>query len=305
MRRLALTLVLIVVVVAPACARSPSGPAEPVAEEQVGGPDGVDIAAARTTALDFLSDYAESPKRGIGPLRRLVAGPDLRSWVRWLGVQNHEFDGTIDGSVALRSAAFASLVPLRTSLRATVDIGASVTFSYSPSSGDPFERTRILDGPMTLERMGTAEWKVVDVTRDGVSMDAGITRFTRQTRRVAGVSVTLDSVFRFVPNWQFNLVVTNDSPATVGLDPTMAALIVKGPQDLQAIQTVPTQSLRQIRPGARVEALVAVPFQDSARGRALSLPFLGSDGRLRRFVFPLAGLIDAAPSRQTDSPSPG
>jgi hypothetical protein len=132
-------------------------------------------------------------------------------------------------------------------------------------------------------------------------MDAGITRFDRQTRRLAGVSVTLDSVFRFVPNWQFNLVVTNDTPGTIRLDPATAALVVRGPGNPEIVQTVPTSSLRRIAPGATVQALVAVPFQDSADGRVLSLPFIGSDRKLRTFVFPLGGLIDPAPGHAAAS----
>ncbi|HEY3264386.1 MAG TPA: hypothetical protein VGK12_04430 [Actinomycetota bacterium] len=295
MRRLSFVLALAVCGFA-ACAPSPVGPAQPVAQELVGGPDGIDAASARATALAFLSAYAHAPAGGLGALRALVVGPDLRSWVRWLGVQNREFDGTIRGDVDLRSASFVAFLPIRKAIGARVDVGASVTFSYEPNDVEPFERTRILDGPITLLRTGTADWRIVDLTRDGVSMDAGITRFDGQTHHLAGVSVRLDSVFRFVPNWQFNVVVTNETSATIGLDPATAALLVRDPGGLQTIETVPSRSLQTIPPGSTVEALIAVPYQDSAHGRALSLPFFGSDGRLRRFLFPLGGLIDALPS---------
>jgi hypothetical protein len=287
------------------CATSTRGPSQPVAQEQLVGPEGVDVAAARQTALAFLSAYAASPS-GVAGLRDLVAGSDLRSWVRWLDVQNREFDGTISGATDVRSAAFVASVPIRRAIGAEIDVSASVTFSFTPTTGDAFERTRILDGPMTLIRTGTAEWRVVDVTRDGVSMDAGITRLDGQVHRLAGVTVRLDSVFRFVPNWQFNLVVTNDTRSAIGLDPSAAALVVRQAGGVQAVPTTPTRSLAAIAPGASVEALLAVPFQDSDRGRALSLPFLSADGKLRRFVFRLDGLIDpsSGPSTGAGSPTP-
>jgi hypothetical protein len=303
-RRLGIILVLAISLVPPACAATPLGPSGPLAQELVGGPDGIDAAAARATALAFLSTYADSPSRGVGALRALVAGPDLRSWVRWLGVQNREFDGTIEGDVDLRSASFVSFVPIRKAVGARIDLGASVTFSYTPTDGEPFERNRILDGPITLLRTGTADWRIVDVTRDGISMDAGITRFEGQTHHLAGVAVRLDSVFRFVPNWQFNVVVTNETSATIGLDPVAAALLVRESGGLRTLETTPSRSLQAIPPGATVEAVVAVPYQDSARGTALSLPFVASDGRLRRFLFRLDELIDPMPGSITGVGSP-
>jgi hypothetical protein len=282
------------------CVSAPADPSRPIAQEQLGGADGLDIAAARATVLDFLTAYAGSPSDGVGALRDLVAGPDLRSWVRWLGVQNREFDGTIDGSVDLRSATFTASVPIRSTVGARVDLGASVTFTFTPANGDePFELRRILDGPLTLLRTGTAGWKVVDVTRDGVSMDAGITRFDGQTRRLAGVSVRLDSVFRFVPNWQFNLVVTNDTDGPIALDTTSAALVIRQPGGIQTMPTVPSPSLATIGPGATVDALIRVRFQDSSKGRLLSLPFVGTDDRVRTFVFRLGAIIDPLPGPTT------
>jgi hypothetical protein len=304
-RRTRFLVVLVAALAASGCASGPVGPSQPIAAEQLGGADGIDIVAARATALEFLSTYAASPTEGVGALRSLVAGADLRSWVRWLGVQNREFDGTIRGTVDLRSAAFTASVPIRTAVGAQVDMSASVTFDFTPANGDaPFERTRILDGPITLLQTGTAGWKVVDVTRDGISMDAGITAFDGQTRHLAGVSVRLDSVFRFVPNWQFNVVVTNDSRATIALDVAAAALIVRHPDGIQSFPTVPSRSLETIRPGATVDALIAVPYQESAKGRRLSLPFVGSDDRLRRFEFALGGIIDPLPGPSTGAGSP-
>jgi hypothetical protein len=292
-----------------ACESAPAGPAQPIAREQIGGPDGVDVVSARATALEFLSAYANSPTDGMASLAALVAGPDLHAWVRWLGVQNREFDGTIEGAVDLRSAAFTASAPIGDGVEAQVGLGASVTFTFTPANGDQaFELTRILDGPMTLVQTGTANWKVVDVTRDGASMDAGITRFARELDHAGGVSVRLDSLFRFLPNWQFNVVVTNDTAATIGLDPADAALVVRQPDGIETISTVASRSLQSIPPGSSVEALIAVPYQDSAKGRSLSLRFVGSDERRRRFVFPLGGIIDPPPGPSTGagsaSPSP-
>ncbi len=296
-RRIAVVLVL--ALTASSCAASLAGPGQPVPMEQLGGPLGLDVAAARQTVLEFLRAYADAAADGVGPLRSLVAGPDLRSWVRWLGVQNDEFNGSIVGSVELRSAAFVASIPIKKAIGAQVDLGASVTFHFAPADAPAFDRTRILDGPVTLLRTGLAQWKIVDVTRDGLSMDAGITRFNGQTHRLAGVSVRLDSVFRFVPNWQFNIVVTNHSNTAIGLDPAAAALVVPAAAGNEAVTTVPSISLAEIRPGASVDGLIAVPYQDTARGRVLTLPFVSADRRIRRFAFDLTGLIPPLPAPPT------
>jgi hypothetical protein len=298
---------VVVALAVPACAQASAGPTRPIAQEQVGGADGIDVASARATALAFLSAYADSPAGGVAPLAALVGGGDLHAWVKWLGVQNREFDGAIDGAVELRSAAFTASVPVRDSVGAQVDMSASVTFTFTPANGDQaFERTRILDGPITLLQMGIGDWNVVDVTRDGVSMDAGITRFKDEIHRLAGVGVRLDSVFRFVPNWQFNVVVTNDTASRIGLDPARAALLVHQPGGVETISTVPSRSLRSIPPGSTVEALIAVPYQDSAERTSLSLPFVGSDGSERRFTFDLAPIMgpSSGPSTGSGSVSP-
>jgi hypothetical protein len=297
--------VLVFALTASSCAASLAGPGQPVALEQLGGPLGLDVAAARQTVLAFLDAYANAPSDGVAPLRSLVTGPDLRSWVRWLGVQNREFDGTIDGRVELRSAAFVTSIPLKHTIGAQIDLAGSVAFRFAPAGAPAFDRTRILDGPVTLLRTGLGEWKIVDVTRDGMSMDAGITRFDGQTHRLAGVSVRLDSVFRFVPNWQFNVVVTNHSSARIGLDPAATALVVRTTAGAQAVTTVPSTSLATIAPGATVDGLIAVPYQDTARGSVLTLPFVSTDRKIRHFAFALTGLIPPLPGPSTGGGSTG
>jgi len=296
--------VLVLALTASSCAASLAGPSQPLAMEQLGGPLGLDVAAARQTVLAFLDAYANAPTDGVGGLRHLVAGPDLRSWVRWLGVQNREFDGTIEGTVRLRSAAFVASIPIKQAIGAQVDLGASVAFHFAPADAPAFDRTRILDGPVTLLRTGLGQWKVVDVTRDGSSMDAGITRLRGRAHILGGVSVRLDSVFRFVPNWQFNVVVGNRTNGTIGLDPAAAALVIKAGGGAQAVSTVPSVSLASIPPGATVDGLIAVPYQQTARGRVLTLPFVSGDGTVRRFAFRLSGLIPPVPAPSTGAGSP-
>jgi hypothetical protein len=302
MRRVAVVVVL--ALAASSCAANLVGPSSPVAEEQLGGVFGLDVVAARDTVLAFLDAYANSGTDGARPMLRLVAGEDLRSWVRWLGVQNQEFDGTIAGKVELRSASFAQALPLKTAIGAQVQLAASVTFHFTPANGRAFQRRRVLDGPVTLIRIGLADWRIVDLTRDGVSMDAGITPLSGQTHTLAGVSVRLDSVFRFVPSWEFNLVVTNGTSTTVGLDPTSTALLVRSAGGVQPVTTLPSPSLAAIPPGATVDGLVDVPFQDTARGRVLALPFVTPNGKVRRFAFALTGLLPPLASSSIASPAP-
>jgi hypothetical protein len=192
---------------------------------------------------------------------------------------------------------------LQRAVGAQIDLGATVTFTFSPNGDTSFDRDRVLDGPVTLERKGLADWRIVDLTRDGVSMDDGITPLAGQTQTLAGVSVRLDSVFRFVPSWEFNLVVTNGTGATIGLDPAAAALLVRSGGGIEGIDTVPSRSLAAIPPGGTVVGLVDVPYQDSARGRVLALPFVSRGGKVRRFTFALRGLLPPVPGTG-GAPSP-
>jgi hypothetical protein len=306
MRRLFATSALAAIVLG-ACASPTAGPARPIALEQVDAGIGPDVVAARQTVLDFLRAYVEAPADDGLALSRLVTGPKLDAWVRWLAVQNRSFRGTIDATVDVRSVGFVAILPIRTQVGARMDLSASVTFSFDPVGGDPFQRTRIMDGPVTLVREGVADWRVLDATRDGVSMDAGIQLFDHLQRRGRGVTVRLDSLFQFTPNWQFNVIVQNRSGASITLEPSSGVRLLTNRQGhLRGRGGAITDGLLRVPDGSTVEGLVAFPLQPSPRGRIVALTYRSPSGPPIRFAFPMTGKVTPVPVPPTTSPgAPG
>jgi hypothetical protein len=292
MRRAAMLLLLLAVLVA--CTRQAEGPAAPIAAEQVTPGPALDAGAARQTVIEFLDAYASASSDGGAALADLVASEELRAWVHWFGVQDAQFPGTITGEPDLRGVAFLGSVPTDRVLGAQLDVGATITFSFEPTDGDPFERTRILDGPFTLASGSPGDWRVVDLTRDGIPMSDGIQLLRGEERTDHAITVKLDSLFMFAPNWQFNVVVENRSGKAIDLDPSTSALFVERAGGFEQLDGVTGPSLIVVPAGSSVEGLMSFPLQDSADGRVLVLSYR-QGGRDYRFDFPLQGIVTVVP----------
>jgi len=279
-----------------ACAREPVGPSAPLALEQVRPFPGLVAASARRTVLELVQAYADAPLDGGTALAQLVTGAKLERWVYWLGVQNAQFPGRIVGRADLRHVRFDGLLPVPRAVGAQVTLGATVRFTFTPNDGEPFERARILDGPVRLVSLRPGDWRVVDLTRDGVPMSDGIRLFRDESRTRDGVSVRLDSLFMFTPNWQFNLAVENRSRWPIRLDPDATGLYLeRSDGSFERIAGVPSVALTAtIPPGRGLQSLIAFPEQGSAAGRSLVLTFR-RDGRALRLAFPLEDLVSSVP----------
>jgi hypothetical protein len=293
MRRAVAPLVLLVWLAA--CSSTPNGPAAPIAAEQLSGSEGLDVSSARQTTLDFLDAYADAPQDGGARLAGLVVGSKLATWVHWLAVQNSQFAGTISGQPEVRSVDFAETLALQGAIGARVELGARVTFSYSPQDTDAFDRTRVLDGPCALLEIAPGDWRVVDLTRDGVPMSAGIELFRGVDRTRGDVTVTIDSLFTFAPNWQFNVVVDNRSGSDVQLDPNGVVLYTKQTEGFGRTDGATTPSLNLVPAGGTAEGILAFPLQPEPTGRIVALVY-DEGGRVLRFGFPLEDFVTSAPS---------
>ncbi len=301
MRRLACGVALCLL--ATSCAPNLRGPARPIAEEQLVGGLGLDLASARQTAIAFLRAYAAAPQDDAAGLAPLVATDKLADWVHWLGVQNREFAGTIHGSLELRSVQVAGFRDIQGALGIQVNVTGTVTFDYAPAGGQPFQRTRLLDGPILLVRVAPGDWRVVDLTRDGRSLVSGITIFPNLAQTIRGVYVRIDSLFQFSPEWQFNLVVENHSGHDITIDGRNLALSTRGgAAGRTRVSGVLTPSLARVPDGSAAQGSIAFPEQTTARGLLLSIPFRLHGGGVVSFDFPLGGLV--TPAAVPASPSP-
>jgi hypothetical protein len=159
---------------------------------------------------------------------------------------------------------------------------------------EAFERSRILDGPVTLLQTERGSYRIIDLQRDGVPMSAGIELFRDETRSEGSVEITLDSLFMFPPNWQFNVVVRNSGPDPLVLNPDLVGLYVDGAGGFERLEPVLTASLATVAPGMEAEGILAFPLQDSANGRVLTLAY-GGGRHVVQFDFPLDELVNVVP----------
>jgi hypothetical protein len=304
MRRLVFS--SLVLLATTSCSPSLEGASQPLAQEQVGAGLGLDVASARRTALDFVNAYAHTTEDDGARLSALVVGPKLTAWVHWMTVQNQQFDGTISGIGDVRSVAFIDSFLVRNAIGGQVNLGASVTFTYEPADGQAFDRTRIMDGPVTLLRTGMAEWRVVDATRDGQSMDDGIQLFHDVSMASHGVTVSLHSLFMFTPAWQFNVTVVNRTGGLIRFEPDRLGLFVRRQgAPAQRMEGVYTEALDALPSGFDAEGLVGFPQQDEAKGRTLSLAYRLAGGRHVTFAFPLGEVVTQVPPTSSEpSPAP-
>ncbi|HEY3022370.1 MAG TPA: hypothetical protein VGK11_01895 [Actinomycetota bacterium] len=293
-----------VLLAATSCSPSLEGASHPLAQEQVAAGLGLDVASARRTALDFVNAYAHATEDDGARLSALVVGPKLTAWVHWMTVQNQQFDGTISGTADVRSVAFVDWFLVENAIGGRVNLGASVTLTYDPAADETFDRTRIMDGPVILLRTGTAEWRVVDATRDGQSMNDGIQLFKDVSMASHGVTVTLHSMFMFTPAWQFNVTVVNRTGRLIRFEPDRLALLVRRPDARpQRTRGVYTQALDALPNGSASEGLVVFPQQAEAKGRTLSLAYRLAGGRHVTFAFPLGDVVTQVPPTSS-GPSP-
>lgn len=292
--RLRAAIAVLPVLALAACAREAVGPAAPIAPAQLAPGPALEASAARQAVVEFVEAYRASPEQGVAPLRNLVAGRDLASWVGWLDVQHRQFDGTIQAVADVRDVEFIGALTARRVPLASVGLSASVGFRFDPTDDDPIDLVRVLDGPVTLVQSSAGTYLVEDLLRNGVPMSDSIQRFHNQVRMEGGLSVRLDSLFMFPPNWQFNIVIENRSSHDLALDPDVAALFVARGGGFGRVQGVITSSLHVVPAGETVRGLMVFPAQRTADGRVLSLVY-GRGPKALRFEFPLEDLVTVVP----------
>ena len=302
MRRVVIS-VLVCAFVGSACGAAPAGPTNPASPDQVTPDDAVKSTGARMAAFAFVHAYATETGPNVSGLDAMVGTRRLHRWVHWLGVQNREFPGSIEGSVGGEEVGAAtpfsvSSVPGSASILRQVDLRAAVTFRFEPTAGDPVSVERSLDGPMRLVLdPGDGAWRVLDFTRDGIPVSAAFEIVKDATRTADGVRVTIDA-FLSAPYWEFFLVVSGDRPASLT---TMGTRLFASDGSRVVAKTV-TPSLRRVKANSTAEGIATFPPQPGAGGLTLSLTLATPRGRVT-MSFPLGNLIHPIPLA-TGSPSP-
>jgi hypothetical protein len=217
-------LLLAVALSATSCSGSSGGDLPPPA----GGSTttaGLETVAIRETILEFLDAYALSGET-VQPLRRVVAGVEMRDWVHWVGVQNrHLVEAT--GRVEVRALR---VLQVRDEVAAAA-IDATITFTFVSGEGqDEAVIPRSFQSPMILARRdGPGSWAVINVVRDGRSMTDSITVLDPPiVARRRGVVVELVSVYRFTSGTVVNMRVRNTGSRTVSVDRERSVLQVAG-----------------------------------------------------------------------------
>ncbi|HXF74009.1 MAG TPA: hypothetical protein VNO79_15545 [Actinomycetota bacterium] len=276
----------------------------PNALEQISPTLGLDVAAARQAAISFVEAYARADEDGAAALRTFAGTPKMLRWAEWVGVQAEQFPGEIIGRADVERVAFVGFlrIPAADALGAHVDLDATVSLTFVPEEGEPARRVRVFRGPVALFRRDLADWGVLNAIRDGLSMDDEI-HLVDQRASARGVSVELDSVFTFAPEWSVNLVISNGTRRRLALFPPDAAIVDRAGGRVDGLAGTP--NLRRIPAGTRrMAAIVTFPALGSVRGRTLVLPVRLGGGREVRFEFPLGRLLRLS-GDPSPSPSPG
>ena len=277
------------------CGGGPSRPTAPHALEQVLPAASLDVAAVRSTAFSFVQAYADTASDEGLALSRLVMGSSLSEWVRWLAVQNGQFAGVIRSRVSTVEVRGLQVASTERYDMAQVLLTASVTFQYEPFGAAPFERTRVLDGPLTLVRTGVDEWRVLDVTRDGLAISEGV-RDLGDDRVTAGdVTVELHSAFLFEAGWQFNVTVENATGGAIRID-GVTLITATGASD-----GVATGPLLSIPRGSGAIGILAFPAGTDLTRPVLEVRYATADGTIVTVRARLAATIGAVPGA---SPTP-
>jgi hypothetical protein len=245
-------------------------PAEDLAPAPAAPVAGLEVAEVRGAVIEFLRTYA-STAADVSRLEELVDGPDLERWVHWLGVQNAGLPFERPGEVQLRALRVAEIG----GSTAAVAVDATVNIYLRDRRGQVVVSPRVFESPFFLTRREDGSWAVVDASRDGRSMRAAIALLEPQARATAGgVTVTIDSVFRFSPATAVNVTVRNSTGGRLVVDLSRSFLQV-GELPLQGAGI--TSSLAEPIPaGAQVEgALNFAPIPLTQPPQAFALRLVG------------------------------
>jgi hypothetical protein len=186
---------------------------------------GLETAAIRETVIEFLRAYARSGET-VDPLQRLVAGPELRDWVHWLGVQNRHLVRAT-GDLQVRAVR---ILQVRDDVAAAA-LDATVTFTFvTERNQEEATIPRAFQSPVILTRREEpGSWAVVDVVRDGRSMTDSITVFDPPvSARSGGLVVEAVSVYRFTSGTVVNMRMRNVGSEPVRIDRERSVLQIPG-----------------------------------------------------------------------------
>jgi hypothetical protein len=188
---------------------------------------GVDLVAARQALIDFLNGYANASQDDGKTLEHLLGSgpPELKDWVHWLVVQNRSNPGVLTGTTHISGIQFQGFATILGQIPgAKLRLDAQVTLTYRPPNAAPVTLTHDFTGDATVFQLGTGDWRVYDVTRDGQSMDSAIHLVNNVSLSSHGVTVDVRSLWTLAPFLSFNVTVANRGPSDITFDAGATAL---------------------------------------------------------------------------------
>jgi hypothetical protein len=248
---------------------------------------GLEAVAIRETVLEFLDAYARS-RETVEPLRDVVAGPELRDWVHWLGVQNRN-ETPATGELEVQAVRILQVQDRV----AAAAVDATIRFTVLGKNGKEDMSVRSFQSPVILRSDAPGSWAVLDVERDGRSMTDSISLLDPPVAaRGHGLAIEAVSVYRFTSGTFVNLRVRNAGGDPVRLDRERSALLVTG-QQVRAQATTATLD-GALPPDRLVQGAFLFPaVGPTAVPEGLLLRFHGDRGPIS-LAFPAEAFAPAA-----------
>ncbi len=260
-----------------ACAGG-AGPQQGVPYASLSPGDGLDQAAARGAVADFLHAYADAPGDRGAALQALAGSPWVARWAHLLAVQNAVFPGTAAGKVVIGEIGPAvqpsgqSTSGPPTNAR-QIDLRATVSYTYTPTTGQPLQTTHSLNGPIVVAPGPSGTWGVVDFSRDGTPLSQLVFTFPQSPVSAGRVQLRFDTAIVDQGVLEVEVAVGNGTAAQLTVGP--ARIVDASGNDALQGGTAPV-FIPPVPAGARTEGLVLLAQQAlTAQGLTLEIPFLG------------------------------
>jgi len=266
---------------------------------------GVQTSQTRTAVIDFLNAYANAGSDQGAALQRLVSPHSIASlWAAVIQLQEKSFPGSSSGTAKISSIGSPTPSQLTTPTTEPVEdvqLQASVTFKFTPTTGQPTSQTRTFDGPMTLIESTPGTWQVVDFVRNGQPLSQVLAPVGTAIPK-GGVTLHVLAEIFDAQIWELIVSLQNDTSSTVTLG-NGSVILAQGSKSVVTSGEA-TQSLASIPPGSHPIGIVSVPAPSAPQpGLVFVITVSEPQGNPIQFALSVDKLQQIL-SKQSGGPSP-